>query len=174
MCHSEAPSHSSWLPSVLVGWVRWLYMVPRRGFDRPLARRSRAGYSSASHFRLTVGFVNQFFHLLYGTKPEPGPFVDFVIDRIWETDQSVMAERLALLESFDISDRLWRIDSAGADPGRQRDVIVPAIRQQALANGVSAHQFGLIENAGHIGFLTHCDEVVRHVRRHLKRLGAPV
>ena len=40
-------------------------------------------------------FINQFFHLLYGAKPEPGPLVDFVVDRIWETDQSVMAQRLA-------------------------------------------------------------------------------
>ena len=55
-------------------------------------------------------FVNQFFHLLYGAKPDPGPLVDFVIDRIWETDQRVMAERLTKLESFDVSDRLWRID----------------------------------------------------------------
>jgi pimeloyl-[acyl-carrier protein] methyl ester esterase len=119
-------------------------------------------------------FVNQFFHLLYGTKPEPGPSVDFVIDRIWETDQSVMAERLALLESFDISNRLWRIEVPALILAGARDVIVPAIRQQALANGVSGARFGLIENAGHIGFLTHCDEVVRHVRRHLNRLRAPV
>ena len=63
-------------------------------------------------------FINQFFHLLFGTKPEPGPLVDFVIDRIWETGQRVMAERLAQLESFDISDRLWSIGAP--DPGTRR------------------------------------------------------
>ncbi len=119
-------------------------------------------------------FVNQFFHLLYGTKPEPGPFVDFVVDRIWETDQSVMAERLALLESFDVSDRLWRIDVPALILAGTRDVIVPPAHQQALASSIAGARFGLIENAGHIGFLTHCDEVVRHVRRHLKQLEPAV
>src|SRR5207237_1899882 len=53
------------------------------------------------------GFVNQFFNLLYAGKPEPGPLVDFVVERCWETDQSVMANRIGLLQSFDVSDRLW-------------------------------------------------------------------
>ena len=64
-------------------------------------------------------FINQFFHLLFGSKPEPGPLVDFVIDRIWETGQSVMAERLAQLESFDISDRLWSIGAPTLGAGRR-------------------------------------------------------
>jgi len=114
-------------------------------------------------------FVNQFFHLLYGTKPDPGPLVDFVIDRIWETDQRVMAERLTQLESFDVGDRLWRIDAptlilAGAD-----DVIVPAAQQRALADGIPGSRFATIENAGHVGFLTHRAQIVRDVRRHLRR-----
>ena len=53
-------------------------------------------------------------------------------------------------------------------------MIVPAARQQALASSVSGAHFGLIENSGHIGFLTHCDEVVRHVCRHLNRQEAAV
>ena len=70
--------------------------------------------------------MNQFFHLLYGRKPEPGPLVDFVIERIWETGQGVMARRLAQLESFDVSDQLWRIDvptlvlAAGATSSSRR------------------------------------------------------
>jgi len=43
------------------------------------------------------GFLNQFFNLLYGAKPEPGPLTEFVVDRNWETDRSVMAQRLAQL-----------------------------------------------------------------------------
>ena len=76
-------------------------------------------------------FINQFFHLLYGAKPEPGPLVDFVIDRIWQTDQKVMAERLARLESFDVSDRLWRIDAPTLVLAGARDVIVPVAREQS-------------------------------------------
>ena len=94
-------------------------MVPKLGFDQNLARRSRGACSSDLPLPSDNGFVNQFFHLLYGAKPDPGPFLDFVIDRIWETNQSVMAQRLALLETFDISDRLWRIDVPALDPGRR-------------------------------------------------------
>jgi pimeloyl-ACP methyl ester carboxylesterase len=119
-------------------------------------------------------FVNQFFHLLYGTKPEPGPLVDFVVNRIWETDQSVMARRLAQLESFDVSERLWRIDVPTLVLAGRRDVIVPADRQRALAEAISSARFEMLEGAGHIGFLTHRSEVVRSVRKHLQRVKAKV
>jgi len=119
-------------------------------------------------------FVNQFFHLLYGTKPEPGPLVDFVVERIWETDQSVIAERLAQLESFDVSERLWRVEIPTLVLAGKNDVIVPVVRQQALAQAISGARFETIDDAGHIGFLTHHAEVVRSVRRHLKRVEASV
>ncbi len=117
-------------------------------------------------------FINQFFHLLYGVKPKPGPLVDFVVDRIWETEQSVMARRLALLQTFDVSDRLWRIEVPTLVLAGLRDIIVPASRQRALAQGILGAQFEVIENAGHIGFLTHTTDVVRNVRRHLRRVKA--
>jgi pimeloyl-ACP methyl ester carboxylesterase len=119
-------------------------------------------------------FINQFFHLLYGAKPEPGPLVDFVIDRIWQTDQKVMAERLARLESFDVSDRLWRIDAPTLVLAGARDVIVPVARQRALADGIAGARFETISDAGHVGFLTHRVEVARDIRRHLRRVKTAV
>ncbi len=119
-------------------------------------------------------FVNQFFHLLYGRKPDPGPVVDFVIERIWETDQGVMARRLAQLESFDISEELWRIDVPTLVLAGGRDVIVPTVRQRALADAIAGARFRAIEDAGHVGFLTHRSQVVRAVRRHLGRVAARV
>jgi pimeloyl-ACP methyl ester carboxylesterase len=119
-------------------------------------------------------FVNQFFHLLYGKKPEPGPVVDFVIERIWETGQGVMARRLAQLESFDITDQLWRVDVPTLVLAGGRDVIVPAARQRALADSIAGAEFRVIDDAGHIGFLTHRTEVVRLARRFLRRAGAVV
>jgi 3-oxoadipate enol-lactonase len=119
-------------------------------------------------------FVNQFFHLLYGTKPEPGPLVDFVVDRIWETDQSVMAHRLAQLETFDVSDRLWRIDVPTLVLAGGRDVIVPVDRQRALAEAIAGARFEILDDAGHIGFLTHRAEVVRSVQKHLETVKAAV
>ncbi len=119
-------------------------------------------------------FVNQFFNLLYGSKPEPGPLIDFVVDRIWETDQSVMAQRLAQLESFDLSDRLWQIDVPTLVVAGARDVIVPAARQRALADEIAGARFQIVENAGHIGFLTHQTELIQNVKRHLRQVKAMV
>jgi pimeloyl-ACP methyl ester carboxylesterase len=119
-------------------------------------------------------FVNQFFHLLYGSKPEPGPMVDFVIEQIWQTDQTVMALRLAELESFDVSHKLWQIEVPTLVLAGSRDVIVRAGRQRALAELIAGARFVLLENAGHIGFLTHRAEVVRQVRRHIEHVHAGV
>jgi pimeloyl-ACP methyl ester carboxylesterase len=119
-------------------------------------------------------FINQFFHLLFGNKPEPGPLLDFVIDRIWETGQTVMAERLAALESFNISDRLWSIGAPTLVLAGARDAIVPAARQRALAGEISDARFGILEEAGHVGFLTHRAQVVRGVRSHLRKAQAAV
>jgi 3-oxoadipate enol-lactonase len=119
-------------------------------------------------------FINQFFHLLFGSKPVSGPLLDYVIDRIWETGQTVMAERLAALESFNISDRLWSIGAPTLVLAGARDVIVPTARQRALAGEISDARFLIIEEAGHIGFLTHRAQVVRCVRRHLRRARAVV
>jgi len=119
-------------------------------------------------------FVNQFFHLLYGKKPEPGPVVDFVVRRIWETGQGVMARRLAQLESFDIADQLWRIEVPTLVQAGGRDVIVPTSRQRMLAEAIPGARFRLVEDSGHIGFLTHRADVVRGVRQHLVRANAVV
>jgi pimeloyl-ACP methyl ester carboxylesterase len=119
-------------------------------------------------------FVNQFFNLLHGAKPEPGPLVDFVTARIWETDQSVMASRLALLEHYNITDRLWQIDVPTLVMAGSKDVIVPASRQHLLARSIPGARFELLEGAGHIGFLTHRSETLRHMRALLKAVESSV
>ena len=117
-------------------------------------------------------FLNQFFNLLHGGKPEPGPLVDFIVDRCWSTDQSVVAHRLAMLEGFDVSDRLWRIDAPTLVLSGSRDVVIPPSRQRALAESIAGASHVQVEGAGHVGFLTHRAEVaerlaglVRKVRR---------
>ena len=109
------------------------------------------------------GFVNQFFNLLHGGTPEPGPLAEFVVEHCWETDQSMMARRLGLLETFDVSDRLWRIEVPTLVLAGSRDVIVPESRQKALASSIPGARFSSLEGAGHVGFLTHRREIVREV-----------
>jgi pimeloyl-ACP methyl ester carboxylesterase len=117
-------------------------------------------------------FLNQFFNLLHGGKPEPGPLVDFIVSRCWATDQSVVAHRLGMLEGFDVADRLWRVDAPTLILAGSRDVVIPPSRQRALAESIAGANFFQIEGAGHVGFLTHRAEVanqmagfVRKVRR---------
>ncbi len=117
-------------------------------------------------------FVNQFFNLFHGGKPGPGPMPDFIVERCWETDQGVMARRLAMLEGFDVTDRLWRIDAPTLILAGSRDVVVPPGRQKALANAISGARFESIEDAGHVGFLTHSAQVLPQVER-LCRGGWP-
>ncbi len=119
-------------------------------------------------------FVNQFFNLLHGSKPEPGPLVDFVAETIWATDQSVIAQRLAQLETFDVSDRLWKIDAPTLVVSGSKDAIVKPSRQMHLAQLIPGARHETVEGAGHIGFLTHGVEMTRLVRRHLRRLETPV
>ncbi|WP_406697568.1 alpha/beta hydrolase [Singulisphaera sp. Ch08] len=117
------------------------------------------------------GFLNQFFNLLHGGKPEPGPLTDFVVERCWETDQGVMARRIGHLESFDVSDRLWRVDVPTLVLAGTRDSIVPPSRQRALAAEIPGARYATLEGAGHIAFLSHRVEVAQQVRRFLREIS---
>ncbi len=117
-------------------------------------------------------FVNQFFNLLHGGKPAAGPLPRFVVERCWDTDQGIMARRLAMLEGFDLSDRLWQIDAPTLVLAGARDAVVPLARQKALASGIPGARFERIEGAGHVGFLTHAADVALHVEQ-LCRGGRP-
>lgn len=110
-------------------------------------------------------FVNQFFNLLHGREPDNDLLARFVADRLWETDQGVMASRLRALESFDVTDRLWRIDVPTLVLAGTRDVVVPPARQRALADSIPGARFETVPDAGHIGFLTHGPQVARRVGR---------
>ena len=106
-------------------------------------------------------FLNQFFNLLHAGKPEPGVLTDYITDRLWETDQAVIASRLALLEDFDLTERLWEIDVPTLVLGGTHDAIIPVARQKQLASAIAGATFAPLEGAGHVGFLTHRAEVAR-------------
>lgn len=110
-------------------------------------------------------FLNQFFNILHGCKPEPSPLVDFVVERCWETDQGVVAQRLRALELFDVTARLDRIEAPTLVVAGSRDAIVPPARQKAMADAIAHAQFVPLDGAGHIGFLTHGEELARQVAR---------
>jgi pimeloyl-ACP methyl ester carboxylesterase len=85
-----------------------------------------------------------------------------------------MASRLALLEQFDVTERLWQIDVPTLVMAGSKDVIVPPSRQKLLARSIPGARFELLEGAGHIGFLTHRSDALRHVRALVKAVGTSV
>lgn len=115
-------------------------------------------------------FLNQFFNVLHGGKPQPGPLTDFIVEQCWTTDQSVVAHRLGMLEGFDVSDRLWRLDAPTLILAGSRDVAVPPSRQRALAEAIPGATYAQVEGAGHVGFLTHRAEVADHVARFVRKV----
>lgn len=117
-------------------------------------------------------FFNQFFNLLHGGVPETPELADFVVRRCWETDQGRMAGRLRALDGFDVAHQLWQLDAPTLVLGGSRDVVVPASSQQALAAALPHARFECIEGAGHVGFLTHREEVARRVSGYLQRVRA--
>ena len=119
-------------------------------------------------------FINQFLNLLYAKKPEPGRDHDLLVERIWRTPTSVMAHRLAQLEQFDVTDRLWRVDAPTLIMAGSKDAIIPASRQKRLAAEISGARFEAIEGAGHVAFVTHAEAMARQVQAHLERVKAHV
>jgi 3-oxoadipate enol-lactonase len=134
------------------------------GLGATIARRVLERFVLPSDNR----FLNQFFNLLHGSRPVPGPLPQFIVDRCWETDQGVMARRLHALENFDVSGRLEAIQARTLVIAGTRDVIVPAARQRTLSSGIPGSTFCSLEGAGHIGFLTHRAEVGQAIGRWMK------
>lgn len=160
-----AVEHPSMVGALAVQGVEAAF---RKNLGSQIALRVLEGYPLPHDNR----FLNQFFNLLHAGKPEPGPLADFVVERCWSTDQGVLARRLRALEGFDVADRLWRVEAPTLVLGGTRDAIVPVARQRALAGSISGARFEALEGAGHIGFLTHKDEVAKQVRRHVRQARA--
>ena len=160
-----AADHPGCLGALVVQGVEAKF---RGGVGAKVARRVLERFPLPSDNR----FVNQFFNILHGRKPDPGPLPDFVVRRCWETDQGVMARRLQALESFDVSDRLWRIESPTLVLSGTRDVVTTPEGHRSLARAIGDARLVALEAAGHIGFLSHRGEVANHVARFVRaRVG---
>jgi 3-oxoadipate enol-lactonase len=119
-------------------------------------------------------FFNQFFRVLFARREQVGRLLDFVTERCWSTDQSLIAHRLRLLTEFDASDRLTKLTMpalviAGAD-----DSVVRPDAQRALCDAIPDAQFATIPAAGHLCFLTRPHAFLRHVARFVASLRTPV
>lgn len=110
-------------------------------------------------------FINQFFNLLFGGKQKPGPLFEFVTRQCWQTDQSVMAYRLRLLEKYDMEGRLRQIRVPTLVLAGQRDLLVDSGNLTDLVEGLSAAEICTLQGCGHLAFVTHPEIVAAEVCR---------
>jgi pimeloyl-ACP methyl ester carboxylesterase len=109
-------------------------------------------------------FVNQFFHLLFGTRPDDDALFEFVTRQCWQTDQSVMAHRFRLVESYNMDAKLRRIRVPTLVLAGDRDVLVSPRSLGELCDGLPHAQFVRLPNCGHLAAVTHPDLVAARVR----------
>jgi 3-oxoadipate enol-lactonase len=108
-------------------------------------------------------FVNQFFNLLFGGKQKHDSLFDFVTEKIWRTDQSVMAHRLRLLEGLDIEDQLGSIRVPTLVLCGDRDVMVSPQSLCTLCDRIPDVRLQRLPKCGHLAFVTRPDVIVKCV-----------
>ena len=116
-------------------------------------------------------FVNQFFNLLFGGRRTPEPLARFVTRQCWQTDQSVMAHRFAMLDGFDIRSRLGRVRVPTLAVAGDRDLLVSPRNLAALAEGIKGSRLETLSGCGHLAFVTRPDLVAEQVRSAAARWG---
>lgn len=117
-------------------------------------------------------FFNQFFRMLFARRESIGPLLDYVAAQCWGTDQSVIAERLAMLTDFDVRDRIAGLAVPVQVIAGEADAIVSAAAQQELAASMPRGTFVSLAGAGHLCFLTRPKAFARAVSEFLS--GVPV
>ena len=124
-------------------------------YERGLVQRIASLVLSGYPLPPNSPFVNQFFNLLFGTR-QPRPVFEFVTRQCWQTDQSVMAHRLHLVERCDLGPELGRVNRARPAPWpgsatcsfRRR-------RWDDLTDGLPDGRGELLPQCGHLAFVTH-------------------
>ena len=90
---------------------------------------------------------------------------DFVTRLCWQTDQSVMAHRLQLVETFNLDAKLHRIRVPTLILNGQRDVLVSQRTMQDLCAGIENAELVRLPRVGHLAPVTHPEIMADHVRR---------
>src|SRR2546429_189188 len=73
----------------------------------------------------------------------------------WQTDQSVMAHRLHLVERLDLGPRLSRVSAPAVVLAGDRDLLVSPHSLQQLSSGLPNSRGEILSGCGHLAFVTH-------------------
>jgi pimeloyl-ACP methyl ester carboxylesterase len=123
-------------------------------YERGLLQRIASLVLSGYPLPPNSPFVNQFFNLLFGSR-QSRPVFEFVTRQCWQTDQSVMAHRLRLVERCDLAPRLGRVTPPARVLAGERDLLVSPASLEELANGLHDGGGELLPHCGHLAFVTH-------------------
>lgn len=108
-------------------------------------------------------FINQFFSVLIGSRRKAGDQFDFIVDTCWRTDQTVMSQRFAMLEEYDVHERIETLRTPTLVLGGERDVVVSSQDAAKFAKNAPNATYAEITSAGHLAFVTHAFEVTREI-----------
>lgn len=136
-------------------------------FERSLLQQVAGAVLSDYPLPPDNAFVNQFFNLLFGGRQPPGPLFDFVTQRCWQTDQSVMAHRFRLVEECDLAGRLGRVRVPTLVLRGDRDLLVSDRSLRDLCHGLPESQLVALPGCGHLAFVTQPERVAEEVGRFL-------
>jgi pimeloyl-ACP methyl ester carboxylesterase len=119
------------------------------------------------------GFINQFFHLLFGTRWVLPELLESVIERCWQTDQGVMARRFQMIREFKIEPLVEGLRQVPLlIQTAANDVIVSPEAWRPWRRVLPRMTLQRIENAGHLAFLTHAETLADQIERFAsRRLG---
>jgi pimeloyl-ACP methyl ester carboxylesterase len=123
-------------------------------FERGLVQRIASLVLSGYPLPTNHPFVNQFFNLLFGGR-QSRPLFDFVTRQCWQTDQSVMAHRLHLVERHDLTGRLGRVRVPAYALAGDRDLLVSPQSLRELTEGLADGRGESLAGCGHLAFATH-------------------
>ncbi len=102
----------------------------------------------------------------------PSPLFEFVTQQSWQTDQSVMAHRFGLAQSFNMDNRLDRIGTPTLVLAGTRDLLVSQRSLRKLAEGVADSRVVKLRNEGHLAFVTCPHTIAREVHGFLESAKA--
>jgi pimeloyl-ACP methyl ester carboxylesterase len=141
-------------------------------FERSLLQRVAGTVLSRYPLPADSPFINQFFNLLFGGRQKPGPLVEFVTRQCWQTDQSVMAHRFHLAESFHLDRRSRPMDVPALILAGDRDLLVSENSLRDLCGEMPNAHLVRLAKCGHLAFVTRPERVAAEVRRFLPASGA--
>jgi pimeloyl-ACP methyl ester carboxylesterase len=139
-------------------------------FERGLVQRIASLVLSGYPLPPDSPFVNQFFNLLFGGR-QTRPLFEFVTRQCWQTDQSVMAHRLHLVERLDLGTRLGRVKAPVYVLAGDRDLLVSPNSLQELSECLPNGRGEMLDGCGHLAFATHPRLVAERLHAFVQRLN---